>query len=61
MAFLWANRAGVAKKRLDDSYDGIGNTWNRGHLAMSDHAQRIAAEAACNTHHFWNGSPQART
>jgi DNA/RNA endonuclease G (NUC1) len=59
-AFLWANRAGVTKKRLDNSYDGIGNTWNRGHLAMSDHAQRIGAEAACNTHHFWNASPQAK-
>lgn len=59
-AFLWANRAGVTKKRLDNSYDGIGNTWNRGHLAMSDHAQRIGAEASCNTHHFWNASPQAK-
>lgn len=46
-------------RRLDDSYDGIGEVWNRGHLAMSDHAQRISAQAACNTHHFWNASPQA--
>lgn len=48
-----------SKKRLDDSYRGVGNTWNRGHLAMSDHAQRISAEAACDTHHFFNASPQA--
>src|SRR3546814_3249238 len=33
--------------------------WNRGHLAMSDHAQRISPEAGCNTHVFWNASPQA--
>jgi hypothetical protein len=46
-------------RRLDNSYDGIGEVWNRGHLTMSDHAQRISAEAACNTHHFWNASPQA--
>jgi DNA/RNA endonuclease G (NUC1) len=26
---------------------------------MSDHAQRISAQASCNTHHFWNASPQA--
>lgn len=51
--------AGVTNQRLDDSYSGIGSIWNRGHLAMSDHAQRISAEASCNTHHFWNASPQA--
>lgn len=47
------------RDRLDDSYSGVGEIWNRGHLAMSDHAQRIDGEAACNTHHFWNASPQA--
>lgn len=26
---------------------------------MSDHAQRISAEARCNTHSFWNASPKA--
>lgn len=46
-------------RRLDDSYSGVGEIWNRGHLAMSDHGQRVDAEAACNTHHFWNASPQA--
>jgi DNA/RNA endonuclease G (NUC1) len=46
-------------RRLDDSYSGVGTIWNRGHLAMSDHAQRVGAEAACNTHHFWNASPEA--
>lgn len=58
-AFLWTNRAGVTKKRLDNSYDGIGTIWNRGHLAQADHVQRIGAEASCNTHHFWNAVPQA--
>ncbi|MGB7371759.1 DNA/RNA non-specific endonuclease [Erythrobacter sp.] len=49
----------VTNKRLDDSYSGIGTIWNRGHLAMADHAQRIDGPASCNTHNFWNGSPQA--
>jgi hypothetical protein len=50
---------GVTKKRIDNSYDGIGSTWNRGHMAMNEHAQRIGFEAACNTHNFFNASPQA--
>lgn len=50
---------GVRSDRLDDSYSGIATIWNRGHLAMSDHAQRINGPAACNTHTFWNASPQA--
>jgi len=50
---------GVTQKRIDNSYDGIGTIWNRGHMAMNEHAQRIGFEAACNTHNFWNGSPQA--
>ncbi len=58
-AFLWTNRTGVTKSRLDNSYDGEGSTWNRGHLAMADHAQRISWQASCNTHFFWNAVPQA--
>lgn len=50
---------GVTKKRIDSSYDGIGSIWNRGHMAMNDHAQRIGFEAACNTHNFFNAAPQA--
>lgn len=50
---------GVTKERIDNSYDGIGSIWNRGHMAMNEHAQRIGFEAACNTHNFWNASPQA--
>jgi len=50
---------GVTNQRIDNSYDGIGTIWNRGHMAMNEHAQRIGFEAACNTHNFWNGSPQA--
>lgn len=50
---------GVTKERIDNSFDGIGSIWNRGHMAMNEHAQRIGFEAACNTHNFWNASPQA--
>lgn len=50
---------GVTNHRIDNSYDGVGTIWNRGHMAMNDHAQRIGFEAACNTHNFFNGSPQA--
>lgn len=50
---------GVTKKRIDNSYDGIGSIWNRSHMAMNEHAQRIGFEAACNTHNFWNAAPQA--
>jgi DNA/RNA endonuclease G (NUC1) len=49
----------VTSERIDNSYTGVGEIWNRGHLAMSEHAQRISPQAACNTHHFWNASPQA--
>lgn len=51
---------GVTQKRIDKSYQGIGSIWNRGHLAMNEHAQRIGFKAACNTHNFWNASPQAK-
>jgi len=60
LSFLWTNRAGITKGRIDDSYDGIGTVWNRGHLAMADHAQRISWQASCNTHFFWNAVPQAQ-
>lgn len=50
---------GVTNERIDSSYDGIGSVWNRGHLAMNEHAQRIGFEAACNTHNFFNAAPQA--
>ena len=58
-AFLWTDRSGITKKRLDNSYDNIGAIWNRGHMAMGDHAQRISWQASCNTHTYWNGVPQA--
>ena len=58
LKFLWIGSAGIRKRRLDDSYDGIGRVWNRGHLAMADHAQRISWQASCNTHYFWNAVPQ---
>ena len=59
LAFLWTNRPGIREQRLDNSYRGIGDVWNRGHLAMSDHVQRISWQASCNTFHFWNAVPQA--
>jgi len=59
LSFLWTNRAGVTKKRIDNSYDSIGCIWNRGHLAMADHTQRISWQASCNTYFFWNAVPQA--
>ncbi len=59
LANLWAP-PNITALGLDPSYSGIGTIWNRGHLAMNDHAQRIGAEAACNTFHFWNASPQAK-
>ena len=56
---LISQQSGVMASRIDNSYDGIGTIWNRGHWAMADHAQRISWEASCNTHSFWNASPQA--
>ncbi|MBE1302013.1 MAG: hypothetical protein GJ680_19170 [Alteromonadaceae bacterium] len=56
LAFMWQN---TKTKGLDRSYAGVGRVWNRGHWAMADHAQRISAQASCNTHVFWNASPQA--
>ena len=58
LAFLWTNRPAVRRSRVDNSHDGIGRVWNRGHLAMADHAQRISWQASCNTHFFWNAVPQ---
>jgi DNA/RNA endonuclease G (NUC1) len=56
---LLGQQAGISASRIDNSYDGIGKIWNRGHWAMADHAQRISWEASCDTHNFWNASPQA--
>lgn len=73
--FLWEEQSAVKRKRIDNSFDGIGSIWNRGHLAMADHAQRYAQtstaeleadkatevswQASCNTHVYWNAVPQA--
>ena len=59
LAHHWTERPWISSTRIDDSYAGVGRIWNRGHLAMADHAQRISAQASCNTHAFWNASPQA--
>lgn len=59
LSYLWENRPGIKKKRIDHSYDGVGRIWNRGHLAMADHIQRIGWQASCNTYFFRNGLPQA--
>ena len=47
------------KKSIDESYDGIGKVWNRGHLAQRADANRISEEYGCNTHVFANAVPQA--
>ena len=47
------------KKRIDNSYDGIGKIWNRGHLAQRADSNRISEEYGCNTHVFANAVPQA--
>ena len=58
LSFLWEGRDGIDKKGLEYSYHGDAEIWNRGHLAMFDHAKRVSKEAACNTFHFWNAVPQ---
>jgi endonuclease G len=45
-------------KRIDDSYKGVGNTWNRGHLAQRADANRLGEEYGCNTHVFAYAFPQ---
>lgn len=47
------------KKRIDDSYRGVGGIWDRGHLAQRADANRIAPEYGCNTHVFANAVPQS--
>lgn len=56
--FLKTEQSGISTTRIENSYLGVGNTWNRGHLAMKLHAARISQEADCNTHHYFNGLPQ---
>lgn len=53
LVFLF-NQPGVTKSKLDESYRGVGNEWNRGHLAMKSHANRVGWREACNTHFFHN-------
>ncbi len=55
LAFMW-NQPGVTKRGLDHSYRGSG--FNRGHLAMRAHANRIGWRQGCNTHFFFNAVPQ---
>lgn len=56
LAFLWSSPG--TKKGLDHSYSGVGNTFNRGHLAMKLHGDRIGWKQGCNTHFFFNAVPQ---
>ena len=49
---------GVTDIELDNSYDGEGRIWNRGHLATRSLVNRIGEEAGCNTHNFANAVPQ---
>ncbi len=57
LSFLW-EAPGITGEGLDASYSGIGRTYNRGHLAMKLHADRIGWEQGCNTHFFVNAAPQ---
>lgn len=45
-------------KRIDDSYDGVGKYYNRGHLAQRADLNRISPEMGCNSHVFANAVPQ---
>ena len=58
MSFLWEGRDRIDQSGLDRSYRNVGEYWNRGHLAMFDHAKGESKEAACNTFNFWNAVPQ---
>lgn len=61
LAFLW-NRPGITRKGLDASYTnadpGSGAKFNRGHLAMKLHGDRVGWKQGCNTHFFFNAVPQ---
>ncbi len=59
LSFLW-EAPEITGKGLDASYSGIGRTYNRGHLAMKLHADRIGWERGCNTHFFVNAVPPVR-
>ena len=50
---------GVTDPRIDKSYESVGTTWNRGHLAMKLHTARLGKEAQCNSFFFRNAVPQA--
>lgn len=52
-------RPGVADPRIDKSYESVGTTWNRGHLAMKLHTARLGKAAQCNSFFFRNAVPQA--
>ena len=55
------DQPGVTRRKLDDSYRGVGSTWNRGHLAMKSHGSRLGWRQGCNTHFFSNAIPQFHT
>ncbi|MBX2807174.1 MAG: DNA/RNA non-specific endonuclease [Cellvibrionaceae bacterium] len=45
-------------KSVDNSYDGIGKKWNRGHLALRADMNRLGEAYGCNSHVFTNAVPQ---
>ncbi|WP_298636780.1 DNA/RNA non-specific endonuclease [uncultured Umboniibacter sp.] len=47
------------RNRVDDSYRGVGNTWNRGHMISRTASNRVNAMAGCESHVFANAVPQA--
>lgn len=58
LAFV-KSQSGVIDPRIDMSYENVGKTWNRGHLAMKLHTARLGKNAQCNSFYFWNAVPQA--
>lgn len=49
---------GVTDGKMDSSYRGEADIWNRGHMATRSLVNRISPEAGCNTHYFFNAVPQ---
>jgi endonuclease G len=49
---------GVTVSTIDDSYTGVGTTWNRGHMMMRLDANRLSPEHGCNSHVTMNAIPQ---
>ncbi|MBX2808147.1 MAG: DNA/RNA non-specific endonuclease [Cellvibrionaceae bacterium] len=45
-------------RSVDQSYDGAGRQWHRGHLALRSDMNRLGEAYGCNSHVFANAVPQ---